>query len=120
VAGRDEATGTTKIFGMLEGGTCEAVTDFGIATSKVAWHRTGRRLAFAIPRRGRGTPEGEQGIFVFDRDTRELKRLPSSGPASRLAFPDWVGDESVVFLVPGATLQDRSIFRIEQLGPEVP
>ena len=43
VAGRDEATGTTKIFRILDGGRCETVTDFGVPTSKVAWHASGRR-----------------------------------------------------------------------------
>ena len=117
VAGRDEATGTTKIFRILEGGRCEALTDFGMPTSKVAWHSSGRRLAFAIPRRRRGAEDGERGIFVLDRDGPALVRLEDSEEASRLAFPDFVGDDAVVFLIPGSTVQQPSLFRVVSLAP---
>jgi hypothetical protein len=117
VAGRDEATGTTKVWRILEGGRCDAVTDFGVATSKVAWHATGRRIAFAIPRRRRGGDEAERGIFVLDRETRELSRLPTSEGASRLAFPDFVGDDELVFLIPGGATQRGSVFRVVPLAP---
>jgi hypothetical protein len=116
VAGRDEATGTTKVFSILEGGRCEALTDFGVPTSKVAWHRTGGSVAFSIPRRRRTASEGEQGIFVLDRELRELSRLPGSEEASRLAFPDFVGDDSVVFLIPGGAGRE-SVFRVVALEP---
>ena len=116
VAGRDEATGTTKIFGILPGGRCDAVADFGVPTSKVAWHSTGRKVAFSIPRRRRGGDEGEQGIFVHDRDARDLTRLPGSEGASRLAFPDFVGDDSVIFLIPGGGAQRSSVFRVVAHG----
>ena len=117
VAGRDEATGTTKIFRILGGGRCEALTDFGVLTSKVAWHASGRRIAFAIPRRRRGGEEAEQGIFVLDRDSRELTRLPTSEGASRLAFPDFVGENAVAFLVAGSGPQRQSFFRVVSLEP---
>src|SRR5690606_5356252 len=65
VAARDESTGTTKIFEMLDDGTCREAADLGAATSKVAWHASGRKVAFSTPRRG--TVRGEQGIFVYDR-----------------------------------------------------
>jgi hypothetical protein len=102
LAARDEASGTTKIFRILEDGTCEAVVDFGVPTSKVGWHATGRSLAFSIPRRGRRPGAAELGIFVFDRDARRLTHIPGSEAASRLAFPDFIRDE-VIYLVPGAT-----------------
>jgi hypothetical protein len=117
VAGRDEATGTTKIFRMLGGARCEAVADFGVPTSKVAWHATGRRLAFSIPRRRRGSEDTDQGIFVLERDARDLVRLPGSEGASRLAFPDFVGDDAVVFLIPGSGAQRGSTFRVVRLAP---
>jgi hypothetical protein len=117
VAGRDEATGTTKIFRILDGGRCEAVADLGVPTSKVAWHSTRRRLAFSVPRRRRGGDESEQGIFVLDRDARDLARLPGSEEASRLAFPDFVGDDSVIFLIPGSGSQRSSVFRVVAHGP---
>lgn len=110
VAARDEATGTTKIFQMLDDGTCRDVVDLGVATSKVAWHPSGRRLAFATPRR-RGDA-GTEGIFVYDRDEERVTRVPGSEGASRLAFPEWVGEESVIFLVPARTRSEPSYFRI--------
>lgn len=110
VAARDEASGTTKIFQMLEDGTCKEVVDLGVPTSKVAWHPSGRRVAFATPRR-RGSP-GDEGIFVYDRDDDRVMRVPESEGASRLAFPEWVGDASVIFLVPGRSRSDVSYFRI--------
>ncbi len=110
VAARDEATGTTKIFTILEGGACREVLDLGTPTSKVAWHASGQKLAFATPRRGRGSPGGE-GIFVFDRQTGALTSVPGSEGASRLAFPDFVGEASVVFLLPGDG-RTESVFRV--------
>ena len=111
VAARDEATGTTKIFEILEGQSCREVLDLGAATSKVAWHASGQKLAFATPRRGRGSSGGE-GIFVFDRQTGTITSVPGSGGASRLAFPDFVGDASVVFLVPATAGAATSVFRV--------
>ena len=110
VSARDESTGTTKIFEMLEGGACREAADLGAATSKVAWHASGQKLAFATPRRG--TARGEQGIFVFDRRTGSTLRVPASEGASGLAFPDFVGEASVVFLLPGPTYQATSYFRV--------
>ncbi|MGE0158532.1 MAG: hypothetical protein AB7T31_03915 [Gemmatimonadales bacterium] len=110
VAARDESTGTTKIFEILDGGACRQVQDLGAATSKVAWHASGRKLAFSTPRRG--TARGEQGIFVFDRDSGETVRVPTSEGASALAFPDFVGESSVVFLLPAATYRGTSYFRV--------
>jgi hypothetical protein len=110
VAARDESTGTTKIFEMLEGGTCREVADLGAATSKVAWHAGGQKLAFSTPRRG--TSRGEQGVFVWDRRSGNTVRVPASEGASGLAFPDFLGEESVVFLVPATTSQGTSYFRV--------
>ena len=114
-AARDEATGTTKIFRILGAGRCNEVLDLGIQTRKVAWHRTGRLLAFARPRlrrRDGGIDESTWGIFVFDRDQRRLTRLSDSEDAAPLAFPDFIGDDSVVFLVPGRSRREASVFRV--------
>jgi hypothetical protein len=110
VAARDERTGTTKIFRMLEEGRCEEVLDFGTPTSKVAWHASGQRIAFATPRRARGGVT-EAGIFVFDRASGAITAVPGSEDASRLAFPDFVGDD-VVFLIPADAAGSESIFRL--------
>jgi hypothetical protein len=113
VAARDESTGTTKIFEMLANGDCREVADLRAATSKVAWHASGEKLAFSTPRRG--TARGEQGIFVYDRRTETTARVPSSEVASGLAFPEFVGEESVVFLVPAANYRETSFFRVVDL-----
>jgi hypothetical protein len=110
VAARDETTGTTKIFAFLDDGTCREAADLRAATSKVAWRADGQKLAFATPRRG--TARGEQGIFVFDRRTGTTLRVPASEGASVLAFPDFIGDESVVFLVPATDGRSPSFFRV--------
>ncbi len=114
VAARDESTGTTKIFRILTAGRCNEVLDLGVQTSKVAWHRTGRLLAFATPsvRRRRAADESSRGIFVFDRDQRRLTRLSDSEGASPIAFPDFIGDDSVVFLIPGQSRGESSVFRV--------
>ena len=114
VAARDESTGTTKIFQMLTTGRCNEVLDLGIQTGKVAWHRTGRLLAFARPRvRRRGAAdESSRGIFLFDRDQRRLTRLSDTEGASPVAFPDFIGDDSVVFLIPGRLRRESSVFRV--------
>jgi hypothetical protein len=54
---------------------------------------------------------GGEGIFVFDRASGELTAVPGSRGASRLAFPDFVGD-AVVFLLPGDVSGSRSVFRL--------
>ena len=114
VAARDEATGTTKIFEILRRGRCDEILDLGVGTSKVAWHRTGQYLAFAIPRiRRRGVAGGgEHGLFVYDRNERRLTRVRDSEAVSLLAFPDFVGDDSVVFLIPGSSNDGQAVFRV--------
>jgi hypothetical protein len=114
VAARDESTGTTKILRIRTAGRCTEVFDLGVQTGKVAWHRTGRLLVFARPRirRRQGDDESSQGIFLFDRDRRRLTRLSDSEGASRLAFPDFIGDDSVVFLIPGRSRGEPSVFRV--------
>ncbi len=112
VAARDEATGTTKIFRILSGGRCDELEDLRVRTSKVAWHRTGRRLVFATPRVRSGRDGGGEGIFLFDRDEGRMTRVADSERASRLAFPDFIGDESIVFLIPGASRREGSVFRV--------
>ena len=115
VAARDEATGTTKVFRILGNGGCEEVIDLGVPTSKVAWHQTGGRLAFRVPRLAsvrRGAEDGNQGIFIYDRESRTLSVVPGSEGASSLAFPDFVGNESIVFMLPGQTRGEASRFRV--------
>ena len=110
VAARDERTGTTKIYRFLPEGRCEEVLDLGMPTRKVAWHSSGRKLAFSTPRVRRFFGGGEEpGIFVYDRDDGQVTRLADSEEASQLAFPDFVGDDAVVFMIPG---REESAFRV--------
>jgi hypothetical protein len=113
VAARDESTGTTKIFRILGAGRCSEVLDLGMQTTKVAWHQTGRLLAFARPRvrqRGGGVDESVRGVFLFDRDQERLTRLSDSDDASLFAFPDFIGDDSIVFLIRGPSMSN--LFRV--------
>lgn len=101
VAAREEASGTTKIYRILPEGRCEEALALGMPTRKVAWHQSGRKLAFSTPRVRSETGRGaDPGIFVYDRDERRLTRIADSEGASQLAFPDFVGDDAVVFMVP--------------------
>jgi hypothetical protein len=111
LAARDDRAGTTKIFTLTERGGCTLAQDLGVTTTKVAWHRGGRALAFARPR-GRAGPAGDAaGVFVFDRDAGSLERVRGSEGASALAFPDFVGDDAVAFIVPGPS-GSLDVFRV--------
>jgi len=118
VAAREEESGTTKIYAILPEGRCEEVLSLGMPTRKVAWHSSGRKLAFSTPRvRNMSGGGAEPGIFVYDRDEKRLTRLEDSNGASQLAFPDFVGDQAVVFMVPGRTNGEQSIFRVVEPIP---
>jgi hypothetical protein len=122
VAGRDEASATTKIFRLADDGGCTEVADLRLPTGKVAWHADGQRLAFAIPQgavsdgsgllfRGRGGTE-EAGIFLFDRSEGSAVRVEGSLDARRLAFPEFVGADQIVFLLPPEAADGRGRFRL--------
>lgn len=118
VAARDEASGTTKIYAILPEGRCEEVLALGMPTRKVAWHASGRKLAFSTPRvRNMSGAGAEPGIFVYDRDERRLSRVEDSNGASQLAFPDFVGEDAVVFMIPGRTVREQSVLRVVEPIP---
>ena len=52
------------------------------------------------------------GIFVYDRRIRETHRVPGSLNANRLTFPDFVGNDSIVFLVAPQSSRGTSVFRL--------
>ena len=125
IAGRDEKTATTKLFRISDDGRCDEVLDLGIQTGKIAFDQSGRRAAFAVPQgaapnaRGRGLPvlgqteSGElSGIFVLDRERGRISRVRGSEDASRLAFPDFVGGDSIIFLLSGLPDGGPSRFRL--------
>jgi hypothetical protein len=122
VAGRDEASATTKVFRLADDGRCEEAVDVGLPTGKVAWDRDGRRLAFAIPEgavrdgsrilwRGESAPQ-LAGVFVFDRSDGSLTRVEGSEDARRLTFPEFVGRDQVLFLLPQEPRGGQSRFRL--------
>lgn len=118
LAARDEATGTTKIFRFLAGGRCEQVLDLGVPTRKVAWHASGTKLAFSTPRvRSAGADGFEPGILVYDRDTEAPSHIADSEAASQLAFPDFVGEDAIVFMMPARTRGEPSVFRLVEPLP---
>jgi hypothetical protein len=118
VAAREEASGTTKIFRILPAGRCEEALSLGMPTRKVAWHSSGRKLAFSTPRlRTVAAGGAEPGIFLYDRDERRVTRVADSDGASQLAFPDFVDQDAVVFLVPGRTYGEESFFRVVRPVP---
>jgi len=118
VAVREEASGTTKIFSILPDGRCEEVLALGMPTRKVAWHATGRKLAFSTPRvRSMSGGGVEPGIFVYDRDERRLTRVADSEGASQLAFPDFIGEDALTFMIPGRTYGEQSFFRVVEPLP---
>jgi hypothetical protein len=116
LAGRDETSATTKIFRLDEPTGCREVEDLRLQTGKVAWAPDAGEIAFAIPRgsvRGReGRAESAAGIFVYDRTTKRVARVEGSETANRLAFPDYVGRDSLVFLISPESGSGRSVFRL--------
>jgi hypothetical protein len=106
VAARDELAGTTKIFALADDGACTEVLDLELPTGKVAWSPDGARLAFSMSR-GAGRP----GVFVLDRRRRTLVRVAGSENLRQLVFPDFIGQDRLVFLVPSGS-NAASTFRI--------
>jgi hypothetical protein len=110
VAGRDEATSTTKVFRLTEDGGCQEVVNLRLPTGKVAWDPDSERLAFAIPegavRDGSrvlwtgNSDRDRAGIFLFDRQGASVTRVEASMDARRLTFPEFVGEDQVAFLLP--------------------
>jgi hypothetical protein len=122
VAGRDESTATTKVFRLADDGGCQEVVDLSAPTGKVAWDPDARRVAFAIPegavRDGSGvvwlgrTNAERAGIYVFDLKGSSAARVEASMDARRLTFPEWVGKDQVVFLLPPEGRGESGRFRL--------
>lgn len=127
LAGRDEETATTKLYRIRKDGICEEVLDLKLPTGKVAFDAVGRRVAFAVPsgaiRDGRGrryagvrgtraTARELAGIFVLDRETLRTTRVRGSEAVDRLAFPEFVGRDTVVFMLAPTGRGEPSRFRV--------
>ncbi len=109
---RNELTGNTEVFRLDSSGECVKILDLGIPTGKIAFHPSGERIAYAIPRRplrdgsGRPPPDSPEreleelhGVFVFDLQRECQSRIAGSEDASRLAFPEFVGEAGIAFLL---------------------
>ncbi len=107
IAARDELTGTTKLFRYHADGSCSEVLDFGTPTSKVGFSHDGRLIAFSR----RDGPNGISTVWVHDRETGLSIQVPES--ASRgLTIPEFVGPDSLLFLVGILAQREPSEFRI--------
>jgi len=121
LAGRDETSATTKMFRLDDNGRCTELVDLQMQTGKVAWAWDSKRIAFAIPRQprsvmtdGAAASSGASalaGLFVFDPYEKLLTRVPGTERIQRLAFPEFVGDTAVMFLMNQEVQGDSSAFR---------
>jgi hypothetical protein len=122
VAGRDEATATTKVLRIGANGRCTEAADIGLPTGKVAWSPDGRRVAFAIPAGAvsdgsgvvfRGDDDATRaGVFVYDLQTKAVTKVEASEQNRRLTFPEFVGNDRVTFLLPGERPGQSNRFRL--------
>jgi hypothetical protein len=122
VAARDERTATTWIFELANDGTCKAVTDLGVQSGKVAWSPDAKKIAFAVPRGA--VSDGSRtlwvgadapnlaGVFVFDRTAQKVALVDESQGARRLAFPEFVGADRILFALPSELPQTPNRFRL--------
>ena len=102
IAGRDEDTGTTKLFRLGTDGSCTELVDLGVATGKIAWSGDARRVAFAVPRGLNGPGAAlKEGVYVFSRNTGTLARIRGSEQVRRLTFPEFAGPVRVLYLMTG-------------------
>lgn len=123
LAARDEKSATTKVFRLGDDGTCEELLDLGIQTGKMAFAPDGRRVAFAIPRgavrdgtgilwRSDSDVRELAGVFILGLDELRITRVPASEEVNRLTFPEFVGRDSIMFLLSGASEGEPSRFRL--------
>ena len=112
MSARDERTGTTKVFRLGPDGACREVFDSGMQTTKATFSYDGALLAFGS-RDGQRTELGyaRPAIYVLDRHTGETTRIPQSTSRS-LTIPEFVGPDSLLFLVAGLRGNDPSEFRL--------
>ena len=107
IVARDEVSGTTKLFAYHDDGTCDEEFDFEIATSKVSFSDDGRLIAYSTPDGTTGT----SSVHVLDRRDGRTLRLPDS-ESHGLMIPEFIGPDSLLFLVAGNGSGASSEFRI--------
>ena len=112
MSARDESTGTTKVFRLGPNGACREVFDTEMQTTKATFSYDGELLAFGS-RDGQRTQLGDArpAIYVVDRRTGETTRIPQSTSRS-LTIPEFVGPDSLLFLVAGARANNPAELRL--------
>ena len=112
MSARDEGTGTTKVFRLGPDGACEQVFDSGMQATKATFSSDGALLAFGSRDGARtGLGDARPAVYVVDRRTHETTRIPDSTSPS-LTIPEFVGPDSLLFLVAGARRNDPSVLRL--------
>lgn len=112
MSARDEKTGTTKVFRLGPDGACREVFDSGMQTTKATFSYDGALLAFGSRDGGRTElGDARPAIYVMDRRTGETTRIPQSTSRS-LTIPEFVGPDSLLFLVAGPRGNDPSELRL--------
>lgn len=97
VVGRDESSGTTKIFDIDSAGRCVEAWDTGLSSGKGAWSLDGDRVVFDVPRQQSSRAKIE-GLVVFSALDGVMSLLLPEGQPPDLRFPDFVGGDSIVFV----------------------
>jgi hypothetical protein len=101
---RDEILGATVIYRMHHDGSCTEAVRLGLATGKIAFDPNGDRIAFAIPPGLTSVDDGVaqlslRGVFLFDLRAQTLSRVSGSESIDRLTFPEFIGHDTLAFLV---------------------
>lgn len=111
MSARDERTGTTKVF-RVGPDVCREVFDSGMQTTKANFSYDGALLAFGSRDGGRtGRADARSAVYVVDRRSGETTRIPQS-TSRTLTIPEFVGPDSLLFLVAGPRGNEPSELRL--------
>lgn len=97
VVGRDESSGTTKIYEIDSTVRCVEAWDTGLSSGKGAWSPDGDQVVFDVPRQ-ESSRAGIEGLVVFSALDGGMSLLLAEGQPPDLRFPDFVGGDSIVFV----------------------
>lgn len=94
----------TVIYKIKDDASCEAVDTIGYFTSKVSFSypKAGKKGAIAFNANARhmvnGTPTQSNGIFIYDRDSKETRRITTAQENSA-AYPGYLQDGRVAYIL---------------------
>lgn len=116
-AGRDEISGTTKIFELSEQGTCRVLLDVGLSTGKISWNSNATKILFAVPHgsiipmsASKGVVDSiAGGIFILDRRSRHFVGVPRTSGSRLLRFPAFLDGDSIVYAMAGGRSRDSTV-----------